>query len=168
MEKVAALAGFALVACGFVGSAEAEVQVPYDPVILDVCLAAGHGDDCAGIASGRCMQEEGFYSTVGMVACLNREGDHWADLLDEAFATLVDQAKSQDDELAELGSAAAKSEPQLRDMQSNWVAFRDAACGYEASRWGGGTGAGPAAAECAMRMTADQVMRLRGHIRTTD
>ena len=51
-------------------------------------------------------------------------------------------------------------------MQRSWIAFRDAACSYEASRWGGGSGAGPAATGCVMQLTARQALRLMGYADT--
>ena len=49
-------------------------------------------------------------------------------------------------------------------MRRAWIAFRDAACNYEATRWGGGTGAGPAAADCVMKLTARQALHLRAYV----
>ena len=45
-------------------------------------------------------------------------------------------------------------------MQRAWIAYRDAACAYEASQWGGGTGAGPAATGCMMTLTGRQALAL--------
>ena len=45
-------------------------------------------------------------------------------------------------------------------MQRKWIDFRDAACAFEASKWGGGTGGGPAATQCHLTLTAQQYLRL--------
>ena len=45
-------------------------------------------------------------------------------------------------------------------MQRAWIGYRDAACAYEASQWGGGTGAGPAAVGCMMTLTGRQALAL--------
>nr|WP_281390454.1 lysozyme inhibitor LprI family protein [Paracoccus amoyensis] len=96
-----------------------------------------------------------------MSMCLGQEYDIWDAKLNEAYQSLLSDAEATDKEMAELGSAAEKQVPHLRDMQRNWIAFRDAACGYERSRWGGGTGGGPAATECMMRLTAQQFFWLQ-------
>jgi uncharacterized protein YecT (DUF1311 family) len=61
---------------------------------------------------------------------------------------------------AENGDFAPPSEPALREMQRAWIPFRDARCGFEMSLWGGGTGGGPAYAECLMIVTAEQALYL--------
>ena len=80
--------------------------------------------------------------------------------LNAAYAQLLAEAEGTDAEMKTLGSAAPAQVPALREMQRSWIAFRDAACGYEASRWGGGSGAGPAASACVMELTARQALRL--------
>jgi uncharacterized protein YecT (DUF1311 family) len=68
--------------------------------------------------------------------------------------------EATDAELKELGLAEPSTSAALRDMQRTWIAYRDAACAYERSQWGGGTGGGPATADCLMRMTAAQALAL--------
>ncbi len=41
---------------------------------------------------------------------------------------------------------------------------RTAACAYEASRWGGGTGAGPAATACFLDLTGRQALALEARL----
>lgn len=133
----------------------------YDPAPLDRCL--GEKPDlrlCIGVGSEACMTTDAGSSNAGMGFCLGAEGDHWDGLLNTAYQKLTEQAKKDDAEMEKLGSAAPRELPALRDMQRAWIAFRDAACKYEASRWGGGSGAGPAASECRMQLTAAQAIRL--------
>jgi uncharacterized protein YecT (DUF1311 family) len=49
-------------------------------------------------------------------------------------------------------------------MQRAWIGYRDAACAYEESQWGGGTGGGPASVDCAMRLTARQALALEARL----
>ena len=140
----------------------------YDPAILTACLAAA-GDDrdsCIGKASGQCLEGEGASSTVGTVACLRAEADQWDGLLNTAYASVLAQSEQTDAEMKELGSAADPEVPALRDMQRSWIAYRDAACAYEVTRWGGGSGSGPAATGCVMELTARQALRLMGYADT--
>ena len=50
-------------------------------------------------------------------------------------------------------------------MQRAWTAYRDAACAYEVSTWGGATGGGPAGEDCMMRLTARQALVLEDRLR---
>ncbi|WP_347139601.1 lysozyme inhibitor LprI family protein [Paracoccus sp. SSK6] len=144
---------------------------PFDASLVDACLAdaAQKAPDrrdldyvaCIGAASGPCIESPGGYSTYAMSWCLGQEFDVWDRKLNDSYARVLASAKAADAEMAELGSAAEKQEPLLRQMQRDWIAFRDAACAYERSRWGGGTGGGPASVDCSLQLTAHQYLRLR-------
>ncbi len=140
----------------------------YDPAVLTACLSAqkDQPDSCIGKASGLCMEGEGGSSTVGMVSCLGAEADQWDEHLNAAYETVLAESERTDAEMKQLGSAADPEVPALHEMQRSWIAFRDAACSYEASRWGGGSGAGPAATGCVMQLTARQALRLMGYADT--
>lgn len=105
------------------------------------------------------------YTTVGMSECVNSEYQFWDRRLNQTYQTVLSDAEKMDQEMADLGSAAEKQVPYLREMQRNWIAYRDAACQFERSRWGGGTGGGPASANCMLRLTADQVFWLQQYTR---
>ena len=144
-----------------------------DTAMIDACLVAQAGEDgdqhaCAGQAADACMNAPGVYSTAGMSWCFDAELAHWDGLLNTAYVALMDRAKATDTEMKELGSAAPAEAPRLRDMQRTWIAFRDAACTYEASRWGGGTGAGPASLQCALDLTARQYLLLDAYLGAGD
>ncbi|MBA4491369.1 lysozyme inhibitor LprI family protein [Paracoccus sp. S1E-3] len=140
-------------------------DITYDPALLTGCLQANAAkpDSCIGAASKVCLDSEGGSSTVGTVSCLAAENAQWDALLNTAYEAVMADAEATDAEMKELGSAAAPQVPALREMQRSWIAFRDAACGYEATRWGGGSGAGPAATGCAMELTARQALRLQAY-----
>ena len=137
----------------------------YDPALLTSCLQtnAAKPDSCIGAASTVCLEGEGGSTTVGMVSCLAAESAQWDGMLNTAYEAVLADAESTDAELKELGSAAEPQAPALREMQRSWIAFRDAACNYEASRWSGGSGAGPAATGCTMELTARQALRLQAY-----
>lgn len=151
------------------GAAAAQEGAPaFDGGLIDACLQTQAGEDgrpesCIGVAADPCMNAPGAYSTVGMGYCLSRELDHWDALLNDSYQAVLAQAEAADAEMAEFGSAAAEQAPLLRAMQRSWISYRDAACSYEGSRWGGGTGAGPAGTQCALTLTARQYLWLRGY-----
>lgn len=137
--------------------------VPYDAKILPACRAETAAKDarsCIGKASAQCMESPDGYTTVGMVSCLGQELDQWDAMLNTTYAALIAQAAEADRELAELGSAASPAEPALRDAQRKWLAWREAECGFAASRFQGGTAGGPVASECALTLTAERVLAL--------
>lgn len=146
-----------------------------DTEVTDICLENAdlrheQGDDpqwqsCVGLASDACMDMPGGYTTVGMSECVNSEYQFWDRRLNQTYQTVLSDAEKMDQEMADLGSAAEKQVPYLREMQRNWIAYRDAACQFERSRWGGGTGGGPASANCMLRLTADQVFWLQQYTR---
>jgi uncharacterized protein YecT (DUF1311 family) len=140
-------------------------DLPFSAQITRSCLAnaqaqQGSAQACIGIAAERCMAGPGGSTTVGMGSCLGQEWRFWDDLLNQNYQTVMAQAKAMDAEMRELGSSAASQAEALRAMQRAWIPFRDAACAYEASTWGGGSGAGPASAACMMELTAAQALRL--------
>jgi len=103
-------------------------------------------------------------TNVGMGFCYGAERDDWDARLNASYTQLMAIEKAIDAELEQLGSAAPKTAPVLRDMQRAWIAFRDASCNYEGSQWGGGSGTGPAMSLCAMRMTAEQALTLMARL----
>ncbi|WP_378944004.1 lysozyme inhibitor LprI family protein [Paracoccus sp. R86501] len=156
-----------VLAVALAGPAMAQDGKPtFDGVLVDACLTERTDAplSCAGKAADACIETDGGYSTVGMNYCTARELDRWDGLLNGAYAKLMAQSKAMDDEMADLGSAAPKQAPLLQQMQRDWIAFRDAACSYEGSRWGGGTGAGPAGTRCMMIQTARQYIWLNAYL----
>ncbi|OJH44366.1 lysozyme inhibitor LprI family protein [Paracoccus sp. SM22M-07] len=136
-----------------------------DPAVVDACLA-GDADpmSCIGRAAQACMEGPGGSTTVGMSSCLSQELSHWDGLLNDSYERLMAQSKAADAQMADLGSAAPEQAPLLRQMQRDWIAYRDAACSYEGSRWGGGTGAGPAGTQCMLTQTARQYLWLDAYL----
>ena len=145
----------------------------YDDTILLACLdrtaasmeqgnvEAHAQDQCVGKASTLCMEGPGGYSTVGMVECLQSETRQWDGLLNTWYQSELDRATTADAQLDELGSAAPKAAPVLKEAQRNWIAFRDKSCEYQSVYFQGGTAGGPAASGCMLELTAQQALRLR-------
>jgi uncharacterized protein YecT (DUF1311 family) len=163
-----ALLALAVVASPALAQDEPDLP-PFDATLIDHCLDKASASEtpdhaaCIGAASGPCMESPGGYSTVAMSYCLGEELEVWDRKLNDSYRRVLASAKDADAEMAELGSAAEKQEPLLKQMQRDWIAFRDAACAYERSRWGGGTGGGPASVDCSLQLTAQQYLRLRAY-----
>ncbi|MDF1620109.1 lysozyme inhibitor LprI family protein [Pseudothioclava nitratireducens] len=160
----------ALLAAMLAGSAawgQGDLPVAYDASVLEACLAAKSGDtrrDCIGIAANHCMQaSDAGGSNAGMGFCLGAERDDWDARLNAAYQNLLEIEEALDKAMAEV-SSAPQSAPALREMQRAWIAFRDAACDYEVTQWGGGSGGSPAWSACTMRLTGEQAIELIGRL----
>lgn len=139
----------------------------FDAALVDACLAGKTGvarEACIGVSAAGCMAEEGGQTTAGTSYCLGQEYELWDGKLNDAYTALMAQAEATDAEMKTLGSAAPEQVPPLRDMQRNWIGFRDAACDFERSQWGGGTGGGPASVQCALTLTARQTFWLQDYL----
>jgi uncharacterized protein YecT (DUF1311 family) len=157
-------------ACLLLAMPAAAQEPAFDGTLVDACLAEQSGEDgqpqgCIGVAADPCMTAPGTSSTAGMSFCLGKELEHWDGLLNDAYGEVKAQAEATDAEMKQLGSAAEAQAPLLKEMQRSWIAFRDSACDWERSKWGGGTGAGPASAQCALTLTAQQYLRLAASLR---
>ncbi|MFO6465978.1 lysozyme inhibitor LprI family protein [Jannaschia sp. KMU-145] len=140
-------------------------DLSFSPAATEACLAAGAGPACIGVSANLCMTETpGGSSTVGTGGCLWAEAEYWDDRLNAAYGALRADARAVDAEMRDLGSAAPSQAEALREMQRAWMSFRDAGCAYEASLWGGGTGAGPASNGCWMLQTGRQALDLEDRL----
>ncbi|WP_417727554.1 lysozyme inhibitor LprI family protein [Roseovarius sp.] len=136
-------------------------ELVFDIAPVEACIRAGGGETCAGKAADLCVDATpGGYTTVGMGACTGRELSHWDGWLNIVYQQLYAKLAAED---AAFQSHAPKQAEALRDMQRAWIGFRDAKCSYEASQWGGGTGAGPASVSCHLQETARQMLYLQSN-----
>lgn len=162
-RRAGVAAGLALVA----GAGGAQ-EIPFAPEATTACLAAagdaGAREGCIGRAAEGCMATPDGSTTVGMGFCLDAERGFWDGRLNAAYGGLMALEKATEAELGALGSAAPSPAAALREMQRAWIGYRDAACAYEASQWGGGSGAGPAAVACAMELTGRQALALEAEL----
>jgi uncharacterized protein YecT (DUF1311 family) len=137
---------------------------PFSPAATEDCLAAATDlagrEACIGESAVACIDTPDGYTTVGMGFCLGEEYDYWDGRLNAAYGALMAMEEEVAAELEELDSAAPSPAVALRDMQRAWLPYRDAACAYERSQWGNGTGGGPATVECMMRLAGRQALAL--------
>lgn len=115
---------------------------------------------CVGASAEACMETPEGGTTVGSGYCLEQELVYWDDRLNAAYQDLMGRARASDAEMKASGSSGPEIAPALQQMQRAWIAFRDAACDFERSLWGGGTGAGPATYACLMNRTGQQALAL--------
>jgi uncharacterized protein YecT (DUF1311 family) len=114
---------------------------------------------CVGLSSNQCQTETpGGYSTFAIAACLDYELTYWDAALNDIYQTMRTEAGQLDAQNG--GSSAPSTKDALVAMQRAWIPYRDATCSFEASQWGGGTGAGPAYVGCLLRLTAEQTVYL--------
>ncbi|WP_299814238.1 lysozyme inhibitor LprI family protein [uncultured Jannaschia sp.] len=137
-------------------------DVVFDAFATESCLATdAPAESCVGLAADACMRAtEGGDTTVGMGTCLAGEVAYWDDRLNAAYDALRVRTRVIDAESADYGHAGPSQSEALQAMQRAWIPFRDAACAYERSKWGGGSGQGPAGAACLLRQTARQALAL--------
>jgi len=148
------------------GTATPAQTLVFSPKATEACLAGvDHPADCIGTSAEACMEAtEGGYSTLGMVACTEAELRYWDGQLNAAYGPLMERSRADDGADSKLGIGGSGRADTLRAMQRAWIAYRDAACEYERATWGGGTGGGPAAVGCMMRLTAEQAMALEARL----
>ncbi|MCH2075348.1 MAG: DUF1311 domain-containing protein [Rhodobacteraceae bacterium] len=164
MVRVSLVIATGLALAGPVTATSAQAQsLNFDASATTSCvLEKGPGPEaliCIGRSAEICMNTSpGGGSTVGMSGCLNGEFEFWDAELNKAYQRVLANAKEVDAE--GYGPPGVSQEEALREMQRAWITFRDARCAYEASTWGGGTGAGPATADCLMEETARQTLKL--------
>jgi uncharacterized protein YecT (DUF1311 family) len=111
---------------------------------------------CIGRAADACVEATG-YATPVLSGCASRELDDWDARLNAVYQQARARAAQIDKDAFEGTPSQAEA---LRDMQRAWIPYRDATCAYEASQWGGGTGAGPAFVSCLLTMTGEQALYL--------
>ena len=155
---------------GILAAAAASAQaVPFSIDPTEACLAGASDvagrEACVGASAEACIDTPDGVTTASMGFCLGAERDYWDGRLNGAYQALLAIEDTAAAELSELGSAAPSPAEALRAMERAWTAFRDAACAYEVSTWGGGTGGGPAGADCMMRLTARQALVLEGRLK---
>lgn len=151
---------------GMAGGAMAQDGIVVDPAITEACLQvnAATPEACIGVAAAACMRGPGGGSNVGMGGCLWREAEMWDARLNMAYRALMDRHGAEQAEMARIGATVPSMTDALREMQRAWIPYRDAACAYERSTWGGGTGGGPAQSECIMQITARQALALEARL----
>lgn len=139
----------------------------YDPSVLSACLQITHPRNhgrCIGLGAAHCMTSEIGGSNLGVGICFGSEGADWDARLNRAYQDLLKVQEQVAEDNAAYNPNITNAVDLLRDMQRNWIAYRDAACDLQYVQWGGGTGGGPASAQCVMELTAHQTLLLEGYL----
>ena len=128
--------------------------LPADQAGMEQCLqfASERGtrpEECLGLVQDPCMDSEEGQSTAGSVACIAREHAYWDRLLNQSYGRL----RENGDDLANRS---------LRDLQRQWLAWRQARCAFEAAQFEGGTYANVVANLCFTSETARRAIDLTG------
>lgn len=143
-------------------------DLPFSPAATEACLAGaetlGMREDCVGRSAQACYSREGVYSNYAIGVCFGAEADYWDERLNAAYAALLAAERAMLKEMRDIGATVPDTVAALREMQRAWIPYRDAACWYEYTTWGGGTGGGPANAECLMHVTAKQALDLEARL----
>lgn len=103
--------------------------------------------DCIGAASGICQQAPGGASTMGIVACNQREQAWWDQYLNSNYADLQ-------------SSLEAPVFDSLRTAQRAWLKYRDAKCAFVDALWQDGTIRQVMSSSCLMDATATRAIEL--------
>lgn len=91
-------------------------------------------------------------------ACLTREHEAWASLMDEWWPELLASAVSLDSR----DDRQSASSDALRRSQRAWESFAEAECGYAYALWGRSDFRNVAKADCELRTLARRAIQLRG------
>lgn len=150
---------------GAAGRAALAQETPFTPQATEACLAAATEEGvkaaCLGLSANACMAAQpGGPSTAGDGACYAAETAYWDRRLNADYAELLKLEEAQAAEDAAAPAPQASPVEALRTMERAWIAYRDAACAYEYSTWGGGTGGGPAQELCLLTLTGRQALDL--------
>ena len=122
-----------------------------DRTTIETCLAGqqtpGARRACIGRVSGPCQATPDGSSTVGMMACFDRENTAWDGLLNRAYR----EAMTAFDE---------EGKAYLKGVQQTWLKFRAQACEWPGRVYPGGTIRGPLSGACFMGQTALRALDL--------
>ncbi|MFG1344830.1 lysozyme inhibitor LprI family protein [Xanthobacter autotrophicus DSM 431] len=127
---------------------------PSAEVAVARCLTAAEKDGtdphrCTFIYADACVDRAEDPSTVGQVACYEREAAVWDAKLNELYRKLM------------AGMSAEKT-TRLRESERSWIEARKQTCSFYSVFYEGGTMALPMAAACNTRQTSERVLFLKG------
>lgn len=145
--------------------------IKLDPSLVDACLdniSIARDDgvkadpyDCIGVAASVCMEQPGGESTAGMVDCAGQEYDVWDAMLNESYRDLLARAETLDTSSTPYLPEDSAPDTALRNMQRDWIAYRDSVCLWESRPWDGGTISLVMQAGCLLDEVGKQALRLR-------
>lgn len=130
------------------------------PERTENCLAVSPDqNDCVGIAAGACSELPTGSTLEGMTTCVVLERSFWQGRMDGAYLELQKNAANSD-----LANSSAEGFTSLADglaqMQSGWLAFRNAQCFSENSGIRKSLERQLFETQCLMRMDANQARYL--------
>ncbi|WBU65321.1 lysozyme inhibitor LprI family protein [Paracoccus aerodenitrificans] len=123
--------------------------------------AGRSGTGCIGLAAQACMAQPGGDSTASMIGCTAQETAFWDGILNESYQELIAEAKGWTHPGDPRVTTEMAPEILLRQMQRDWIAYRDSTCDWNARPWQGGSIVGVIRAGCLLDETALQALRLR-------
>lgn len=127
-----------------------------DQAAMEKCLRSAverdvAADQCIGTIDRPCTETPDGGTTYGLMECAARELTYWDRLLNQSYQTL-------------RGTESPERAKALRDLQRQWLKWRDASCGWAADAYEGGTLAGVVTNNCFMLTTARRAIDLANSI----
>ena len=131
-------------------------SLPFDPMVIEQCLATGLADGCIGLAARACETTEG---AMARGLCLGRETAWWEERAAQTRATLA----AFEPDMAQRARQRDMAPQTLAAVDAAFAAYRDSLCGWRDLQWDGIHHAFEWA-ECRMRVTAAHAMLLEGWV----
>lgn len=132
----------------------AQDELPFDPVVIDQCLATGLLDTCIGMAARTCEAQAG---PMARGLCLGNERAFWQARADAARTTL----QTTDAEVQARATRRGTPIDTLEVLEATFQAYLTSACDWRQAQWDG-VHSGFEWAECRMRLTAHHALLLEG------
>lgn len=162
MRRAAGLALMGSLAVLFVCPARAKPPTAADFGALEDCVKAAapagvpmyKAESCIGMISEPCLKGRKPDTNAAIDTCIVRERSIWDNILNETYRNLGNKLDAQ-------------QQVKLRDMQRDWIASRDASCGFYREYYGAAI-ANPLAASCLNRETARRALFLLGFFLEVD
>lgn len=134
----------------------------FDPAAIDQCLADTPDAVCAEAGMQFCLEYvEKEHPDVDAVdrqlGCLDASHQAWDARLTGSYDALV----------AHAAAKGAEAETAVREMERNWITFRDARCAMDAQLFGGGTGGATEQPRCLRDETARHAGLLARYVAET-
>lgn len=141
---------------GFAQQAEIETSIVRD--CFENTEIGAMYPTCLGQASGKCQEQPGGSTTLGITDCILAETREWDAILNEQYQAT--QAVNAEADAAGYSSLTDRTDA-LLNAQRAWIAFRDADCSARYAMWQDGTIRTIVGANCHLTMTAQRALELR-------